>query len=145
MWKEILADALGYLYNIAFSVAVLAGAAFAFLYSGAGSPSDTALTWIRLLGMTAVFSVAAAIGSRIAMRMFYDRACSQAFEQWEADPGFGETLSAVSLTELIGLNPQQARHVREFLERKAKAAGVNYQEGNTPNERHYRFPRPKGK
>ncbi|QLQ04704.1 MAG: hypothetical protein HZY76_00400 [Anaerolineae bacterium] len=43
------------------------------------------------------------------------------------------------LAELADLTPQDAWNARQFLERKAAAAGIRYEEADQPNLRRYRF------
>jgi hypothetical protein len=129
------------LYNLTFAGVILASGGLAFFVSGVSNPDATAQTWMRYLAIFASLSFVTAFGAQIAMRVFYDWVCEQAFKNWDADPSLGATVNAVLLGELIGLSQGQVWHAREFLERKAKTAGVTYQAADTPNERHYRFPR----
>lgn len=93
--------------------------------------------------MIAVGLVTLAITARIAMRRFYARVCGEVFAHWLASPDLGETVDAELRAEMAGLRPADAWNARQFLERKAAAAGVAFEDADTPNRRGYPLPRPK--
>lgn len=131
------------LYNIGLFGSFAACPLLAFLVSSIPDPNDSGRRLILAALVIAVGLVTLAIAARIAMRRFYARVCDEAFAHWLASPGLGATVDAELLAEMAGLRPEDAWNARQFLERKAAAAGIAYQDADTPNRRGYPFPRPK--
>ena len=144
MSNRTLSSILFTLYNIGLFGAIFAIPALAFLVFSIPNPNATGRTLITVALVSAVVLVSLAVTTRIAMRAFYDRVCGRAFAQWEANPSLGETVDGALLAELADLTPQDAWNARQFLERKAAAAGIRYEDADQPNLRRYRFPRPGG-
>lgn len=144
MSNRTLSSRLFALYNIGLFGAIFTIPALAFLVFSIPYPNATGRTLITVALVSAIVFVVLAVGGRIAMRAFYSRVCGQAFAQWEANPSLGDTVDAALLAELAGLTPQDAWNARQFLERKAAAIGIHYEDADQPNFRRYRFPRPGG-
>lgn len=142
MNNRTLSSLLFTLYNIGLFGTMLAVPGLVFLVFAIPNPNATGRILISVALASAIVLISLAVGGRIALRLFYDRACGRAFAQWEANPGLGEAVNAVLLAELAGFAPQDAWHARQFLERKAAKIGLGYQEADEPNHRRYRFPRP---
>lgn len=134
---------LSAIYTLALAGIVLACGGFAFLVGAIDNPNVTARTATAVFGIAAVIAAAVAVGSRIGMRVFYDRVCGAAFAAWASNPTLGDAIDAATLAELAGLPQASAWHARQFLERKSVAEGVRYEldPTHTPNLRRYRFPR----
>lgn len=144
MRNRTVSSLLYALYSIGLFGAIFAIPALAFLLFEIPNPNASGRTLISVALVSVVVLVSLAIGGRIAMRTFYDRVCGRAFAQWEANPSLGDDMDALLLAEMADLTPQDAWNARQFLERKAAALGIDYEEADRPNLRRYRFPRPGG-
>ena len=141
MKNESVVGLLNMLYTLGFIGILVAGALFAFLTSSGSNPDTTAQIILAILLAATILSFALAIVTRVALRLFIDHICNQAFIEWDSNLTLGDKIHAEMLAELAELSPDQVWLAREFLERKAKKVGIHSAQAARPNRRPYRFPR----
>ncbi len=140
MDTETKANLIHTLYNVGLVVFVLVGGAWGFMATALDNPNKTASIIRDSLFVLFVLDILLVIGSRIAMSRFYTRISRESLDQWAADPKSGNTVDAETLANLIGLPQDKAWNIRQYLERKAAADGIPWDNAEKPNKRRYHFP-----
>ncbi len=142
MSNRSLSSLLFTLYNIGLFGAMLAVPLLVFLLSVISNPNQTGRVLLSLAGASAAALVILAVGTRLAMRLFFERACDAAFEEWMSNPRRSQAVTPTDLAHMADLRPQDIWLARQFLTRRAaQAREVRYVVDQDPNLVGYIFPR----